>query len=63
MKNNSKWWCGYSKQEHVLLDELDIKQSDWLCNFLKRWTDRYPIDGEVKNGTVPLRYKKFYVTC
>lgn len=59
MKNQNKWWDGYKNQKNVILDDLD---SDVLGHLLKRWTDKYPVIGEIKNGSIPLVYNNFIVT-
>lgn len=55
----TKWWDGYSGQEHVVIDEfrgvIDVAH-------LLRWLDRYPVRVEVKGGSVALRATKFWIT-
>lgn len=56
---NTKFWCGYSGQEFVIIDEfrgrIDISH-------LLRWLDRYPVRVEVKGGSYPLQATKFWIT-
>lgn len=59
IKPQSKWWDGYSGQKTVVLDDLD---SDCLGHYLKIWGDKWAATGEVKGGTVPLKYDRFIVT-
>jgi len=55
----SKFWCGYSGQESVIIDEfrgaIDIAH-------ILRWLDRYPVMVETKGSAVPLRATKFWFT-
>lgn len=55
----TKWWDGYTGQEHVVIDEfrggIDIAH-------LLRWLDRYPVLVETKGGSVPLRATTFWIT-
>ena len=58
-KPQNKWWDGYRGESIVIIDDLD---TDALGHYLKRWADRYPVKGEVKNGTVNLSYRRLFVT-
>lgn len=60
-KAQNKWWDGYRGQSLVLLDDLDT-QGACLSHYLKIWLDRYAVTGEIKGGTTPLTYEKFYIT-
>lgn len=60
-KAQNKWWDGYVGQEAVLLDDLDA-QGSCLFHYMKIWADKWGTWGEVKGDTVPLNYKRFYVT-
>jgi len=55
----SKFWCGYSGQQDVIIDEfrggIDIAH-------LLRWLDRYPVRVEIKGGSRPLRASRFIIT-
>jgi len=58
--DSSKWWDGYDGVSPVVLD-------DYRCNFstftfLLRLFDEYPLQLEVKGGTVNFAAKKIYVT-
>lgn len=60
-KNNSSWWDGYDGQEDVIID-------DYRCDFCKfsellRLFDRYPLQLQVKGGTVQFRSKRIFVTA
>jgi RNA helicase len=59
IKQQNKWWDGYSGQSYVLLDDLDTPH---LGHLLKVWTDKYACSGEIKGGTVALRHTTFIVT-
>lgn len=48
-KPRSQWWCGYSTQEVVVIDEF----YGWLpYDLLLRLCDRYPLEVETKGGNV-----------
>lgn len=55
----NKWWDGYRGQEYVIVDDLD---TNVLGHYLKIWGDNYACDGEIKGGTIPLKYKQMIVT-
>lgn len=59
VKAQNKWWDGYAGEEVVILDDLD---SAALGHYLKIWGDKWKCNGEVKGGTVALKYKTFIVT-
>lgn len=62
---NSKnhWWCGYTGQEKVLIDELPVEASKWCITYLKQWGDSVPILLERKGSTVPALFTHLIVTC
>lgn len=47
----SKFWDGYRGQRHVIFDEF--RGSIDIAHIL-RWTDRYPVNVEIKGSSVPL---------
>lgn len=55
----SKFWCGYTNQQHIVLDEFrgGIDPSHML-----RWLDRYPVVVEVKGSSRPLLATQFWIT-
>lgn len=60
---NTKWWCGYSGQDTVIIDDFD-KDHHYMGYHLKIWCDMYSFPCEVKtqqNG-VPIRPKKIIIT-
>lgn len=61
IKAQNKWFDGYTGQETIILDDLDL-MGKCLGHYLKIWTDRYPCTGEVKGGNVNLIHKKFIIT-
>lgn len=61
-KSLNRWWDGYEGEETILLDDLDKGASVWIGNFLKRWTDHYPVRVEVKGGSKVVRPKRVIVT-
>lgn len=50
VKNQNKWWDGYSDQQIVLIDDAG-ENMKLLAAHLKNWGDRYPFTAEVKGGT------------
>lgn len=56
---NSKFWCGYSGQESVVIDEFRGRID---VSHLLRWLDRYPVNVEIKGSSVPLRARTFWIT-
>lgn len=61
-KPPSKWWCGYTDQETVIIDDIDRSNAAALGYNLKIWGDRYNILAEVKGGSVYLKHKNIIVT-
>jgi len=55
----SKFWCGYSGQETVVCDEF---RGGISISHLLRWTDRYPVNVEIKGSSVPLSATKLFFT-
>lgn len=55
----TKFWCGYSGQKNVVIDEfrggIDISH-------VLRWLDRYPVRVEIKGSSVPLCAETFWIT-
>jgi len=60
-KAQNKWFDGYTGQEMILLDDLDMMGTK-LSHLLKIWSDRYPCQGETKGGTVQLNHREFLIT-
>lgn len=50
-KPTNKWWCGYSHEDVVAIEEWSPK-NECTGAFLKIWADRYPFTGEIKGGTL-----------
>ena len=55
----SKFWCGYSDQKHVILDEF---RGGIDPSHLLRWLDRYPVIVEVKGSSRPLLATHIWIT-
>lgn len=55
----TKFWCGYSGQRNIVIDEfrggIDIAH-------MLRWLDRYPVRVEVKGGSQPLMAEQYWIT-
>jgi len=56
---NTKFWCGYSGQSHVVIDEFRGRID---VSHLLRWLDRYPVNVEIKGSSVPLCCNTLWVT-
>jgi len=56
---NTKFWDGYSNQEHVVIDEFRGVIN--ISNVL-RWFDRYPVLVEVKGSSAVLSAKHIWIT-
>jgi len=55
----TKFWCGYDRDENVVIDEfrggIDIAH-------MLRWLDKYPVRVEKKGTSTPLYAKKIWIT-
>lgn len=58
--NSSKWWDGYTGQDTVIFD--DFKGSSMSLHDFQRVVDRYPMDVEIKGGTIPLSAGRYVFT-
>jgi len=56
---NTKFWCGYSGQEHVVIDEFRGRVD---VSHVLRWLDRYPVNVEIKGSSCPLAATRFWIT-
>lgn len=62
-KDKNKWWCNYTGQDVVVIEEADPKNMEHLADRLKVWADRYPFSGEIKGGRLEgIRPMKVIVT-
>lgn len=61
IKAQNKWWDGYQAEEAVLIDDFD-KGGACLGHYLKIWADKWACTGEVKGATIPLNFKRIYIT-
>jgi len=63
LKPCNKWWDGYQGQKVVLLDELEKRAAEFnMGHYLKEWCQHKHFLGEIKGGTIPIRFEKMYVT-
>lgn len=46
----------------VLIDDFDTAGGVALSHYLKRWSDRYGLSGEVKGSTINLNYEWLVIT-
>lgn len=61
IKPRNIWWDGYSREETVILDDVD-KYDVALGGKLKHWADRYAFIGEAKGGGGRFRPARLIVT-
>lgn len=55
----TKFWDGYTGQQHVVIDEFSGEVG---ITHVLRWFDRYPCLVEIKGSCVPLSAKKIWIT-
>lgn len=58
----TKWWCGYRHEPYVIMDDFAPEHAAQLTGYLKRWTDKYKFNCEVKNGAMTARPKRVIIT-
>lgn len=61
-KGSNKWWDGYMGERIIVLDDIDHKIWTWGIHYIKRWTDHYPIIGEIKGSHANINHEWFIVT-
>lgn len=61
-KGTNKWWDGYMGERIIILDDVDAKIWTWGIHYIKRWTDHYPVVGEIKGSHANLNHEWFIVT-
>lgn len=60
IKNQNKWWDGYTGQKNVLIDDL---HPSWVgMHQLKQWADHYQFRAEVKGSTIFINPERIIVT-
>lgn len=62
-KNANRWWDGYHGENVIILDELGKECNKWICNFLKRWADIYPLTLEIKGSHAVAKFTHIIITC
>lgn len=55
----TKWWCGYSGHENVVIDEF---RGQIGISHILRWFDRYPTIVESKGSNCVLAARKIWIT-
>lgn len=60
VKDNTKWWDNYMQQKAIVIDDFD---NAIPFRTLLRLLDRYPYQGEVKNGYINVDSPFIYITC
>jgi len=61
VKDQNKWWDNYRGEPIVILDDFD-KLGLKLSHLLKIWLDQYAFKGEIKGGSVSVKYDSFIIT-
>lgn len=61
-KPKNKWWDGYQFEEVVVVDDVVVKDGEWMNGFLRQWADRYGFVAEIKGASAHIRPKRFIVT-
>lgn len=62
-KMTNKWWCGYSGEDDVIIDDVDAKSMECMIRYFKLWLDIYPFPAEIKGGSLGLiRPKRIILT-
>lgn len=61
IKDETKWWDGYTGQTCILLDEF-TSSTYWTIQTLLRFLDRYPFQGEIKGGHVKINSPHIAIT-
>lgn len=61
-KGANKWWCHYTNQDVVILEDVEPSQEKWIGYYLKIWSDHYPFIAERKGGSRSIRPKRIIVT-
>lgn len=61
VKPPTKWWDGYQGEPVVVIDDIGSKQ-DYLVDFIKVWSDKYPFQAEVKGGSMKIRPEIVIIT-
>lgn len=56
-RDEIKWWDGYTDQEVVIWEEFTGEPTGLLINQLLQITDKYPLQVQIKGGTVALAQK------
>lgn len=60
IKDGTKWWDGYKQETCIIIDDFDGK---WPYRDFLRLLDRYPYQGQVKNGYVAINSDYIFITC
>jgi hypothetical protein len=61
-KGANKWWCHYTNQDVVILEDVEPSQEKWIGYYLKIWSDHYPFIAERKGGSRSIRPKRIVIT-
>jgi len=61
-KDTTKWWDGYTNEEHVVIDDFEPENAKPLKRYIKIWADKWAFPAENKNGSAKIRPKRLVVT-
>lgn len=60
IKDGTQWWDGYKQEKVIIIDDFDGK---WPYRDFLRLLDRYPYQGQIKGGYVPVNSEYIVITC
>lgn len=55
------WWCGYTGEEVVVINEVNPLFCTWYANDIKEWVDQYPFNAEVKGSNLGKIRPQFFI--
>jgi len=61
--SQNKWFDGYTGQRFLFIDELPIESAKWILNYVKQWTDKIPLQPEIKGARIWARWDTVIITC
>lgn len=61
VKQCNKWWDNYNGESVIIIDDMNITH-DHMAHYLDLWADKFPINIEIKGGSLTARPKRIIVT-